>query len=52
MKLYVITYSERDEDPYASEREHSIVAANEHAAITSFKQLSGNRCRILGIREV
>lgn len=52
MKLYVITYSERDEDPYAREREHDIIAANEHIAIMSFKEITGNHCRILGIREV
>ena len=43
MKLYVITYSER---------EHDIIAANEHIAIMSFKEITGNHCRILGIREV
>ena len=52
MKLYVITYSERDEDPYGKEYEHSITAANEYVAVLSFKEISGNHCRILGVREV
>ena len=46
MKLYVITYSERGEDPYAREREHDIVAANEHIAIMSLQEISGPHCRV------